>query len=194
LADDAAKPDPPKSPAAVQAQAAYDAAVKRAKEADSAAVAAARQKLLRDLKAAMATAGSNGAVDEVSRIAEAIKRAQGDEQPAAESANTQTFKIFAAKDWQPTITARAGQRIEIKASGTWCYNTNTRGPATVGARGLKENYSWAYLEARVGDAGAPFAIGEETVFARWPGGVIQMRMRPGNDTPKDGFLVITIKN
>jgi len=116
LAADAA-PDAPKSPAAVQAMATHDGALKRAKEAYDAAVAAADRKYLSDLQAALKIASSNGATDEVVRIFSQIKAAQPN--AANDAANEQALReqVLGCRRFVYALRGSGSKELELLRDG-----------------------------------------------------------------------------
>ncbi len=184
----------PRSPAARKALERRDYAVRKAEQEYRRALAEAHRTLIADLETAKAAAMKANQLDEANAIQAAIDAAQADLDAAMGKAQTRTFEIDAARNWQPTVEVRAGQRVEIVSRGRWTAAKSN--PAFMsGPEGIphpRTKVHSYYLEGRIGSK--QFPIGARTSFVVEEDGVLDMRQNEtGSRDDNEGSVSVTVR-
>lgn len=105
------------------------------------------------------------------------------------TAATQSFRVDAAKDWQPTVTVKKGQTISIKAEGQWSNNI-AAGTIYGPAGGSYNGEPYFFLEGRIGSS--YIRIDEGWEGAAGADGVLDLRMHDLVHTDNAGMVTVTI--
>jgi hypothetical protein len=144
-----------------------------------------QRQLAVDLRAAIKVATRNGDLADAQALQEYLDKLVG---------RTYTFQIDAAKDWQPTIEVKKGQKISIEAEGEWCANTSEGAKATCTADGLMHpvlrKEVW-YLEGRIGE-GVAERLDTACEFVASEDGVLRLRMNDTDHSDNSGELYVTV--
>lgn len=106
------------------------------------------------------------------------------------ASHSRPWLIYADKtEWQHTIKVKRGERITIKASGTWNWGLGKT--ANCGPNGESDR-GFGWLECRIG-GGRPFKVGEEISFIATAGGILSLRMKDDNCSDNSGCLKVVIE-
>lgn len=188
----------PRLPAVKNAIKQYEVAAEKARKEYLMALIDLDRRLITDMEGALKQVMQAGNLDEAKRIEAAVltaKETMGKHQDELRGkAKVQEFTIEAAKSWQPTIEVKKGQRVEVRASGTWngAVDHGDKGiSGPDGTRHPQHGRLTYYLEGKVGE-GSAFKIGSRAEFTADTDGPLVMRMNDTNRPNNSGALSVAI--
>ncbi len=180
----------PKSIPAKRALQKHQQAMKAADQAWQKAATEASRTLIRELESAKATAMKSGSLEEANAIQAAIDSAKEELDRLEGKPVVQTLDVVAGDGWVDVSQVKAGQRIKITASGTWCANTTNREKWTFGPEGAVIDGIQYGLMAQVG--GREIYIGRGRVIAAPEDGMLRLRLFGGSVQNDDGQVIVNV--
>jgi len=107
------------------------------------------------------------------------------------------FRISASEKWQPTIEAVKGQHLKITATGKWhhapIFSESPAGIAAGVLQGVRDSSGYIYyLEGRI-NQGLPFGIGPSLELLVPRDGFLEMEMNDDNHMDNSGTILVTVE-
>ena len=172
-------------------------AIARAEQETRKAEEVYRQELLRiqkalvsELEKAKADAMQRQLLEEANAIQAAIDAAMAELDRLNGKVPSQSLDVAAGVGWVDVTHVKAGQRLKISATGTWCANTTNRERWTFGPEGGVVDGVRYGLVGQVGDQ--EFFVGRGLVFTVPADGMLRLRLFGGATHNDDGGVSVSV--
>jgi hypothetical protein len=181
----------PKSPAAVQAIAKSERAIKSAEDAFRAAKLASLKQLVQDLRGAIVAATKAGQLEEANAIKAAMDGAQGEIDALVNAGKAHRFVVKAGREWTETIQVTEGQQVSIQIDGQWKFGHEAK---NIGRpEGEADGKRFGPI-ARVAD-GPSISVGAQSTLTADRDGIISLRLDGGAWNNDSGAVtaIVTVR-